>query len=333
MAASDSNSMIKQNQSPAPGTSLVSVVIPSYNSEDYISQTIDSVLAQTHRELEVIVVDDGSTDATADIVSRYGAPVTLIRQRNQRVCAARNRGFEASRGDFVCFLDHDDVWFPWKVQRQIEAFSEHQQVGVVFTEFLNWTPVGNAFADPSSLDPGGAERPPIDPSHTGWIYHQFLLDCWALTSTVMMRREVFESSGGFDVGLPYSEDWDLWLRLSLEHQFLRIARPSTLYRQHPTQGNKVLRPIDYRTRLLEKAASEHGYASRDGRAVDRREFGRSLARWHMQFGLHQLEHGHRLAAIAAFRRAWRWHPGYWRYPALVAATTIGWQPRPSKHSA
>lgn len=312
---------------PGADTSLVSVVIPTYNCEPYIAQTLDSVLAQTHAELEVIVVDDGSTDRTPDIVAAYGGRVVLIRQRNQRVCAARNRGFAESRGAYVCFLDHDDIWFPWKLARQLEAFAAHPDLGVVFTEFVNWMPGVDGFGDPAALDPGDGGPPPIDPEHTGWIYHQFLLDCWALTSTVMMRREVFAASSGFDVALPYSEDWELWLRLSREHQFMRLARPSTLYRQHPSQGNKVLRPIDYRTQLLERAAREHGLASRDGRAVSPRQFGRQLARWHMQFGLHQLQHGGRRAALGSFARAWRWDPGYWRYPALMAATTVGWRPR------
>jgi hypothetical protein len=119
----------------------------------------------------------------------------------------------------------------------------------------------------------------------------------------------------------------MWLRLSREHPFVKLARASTLYRQHPDQGNRVLRDVDHRTELLERAAMRWGLSSRDGRSVPREAFSRNLARYHMQFGLHHLQHGHRRVALAAFSRAFRSRPTYWRYPALMAATLLGWRPR------
>jgi hypothetical protein len=312
----------------AAAAPLVSVVIPTYNCEPYIRETIESVLAQRHRPIEVIVVDDGSSDRTPDIAASFGEPVRVVRQINQRVCAARNRGFAESKGEFVCFLDHDDVWFPWKLSRQLEAFAARPDAGVVFTEFLNWFPGNDGrFPEPASLAPADDGLPPFDPEHTGWIYHQFMLDCWALTSSAMIRREVFAASGGFDPALPYSEDWDLWLRLAREVPFVRLARVSTLYRQHPGQGNRVLRPVDYRTRMLEAAARRWGLASRDGRSVPEAMFHHRLAAYHMEFGLHQLRHAQLAPALGAFLRAWRHHPGHWKYPALLLASLAGWRPR------
>jgi glycosyltransferase involved in cell wall biosynthesis len=311
-------------------TTLVSVVIPTYNVERYIEQTLASVLCQSHRWLEVVAVDDGSRDDTCAIVRRIAAEdsrVRLVTQTNQGVSAARNRGLAESRGPFVCFLDHDDVWAPWKLTEQIAAFEREAQAGVVFTGFRNWYPHGSVFPDPTSQLPALTESPLVNPAFSGWIYHQFLLDCWALTSTAMIRREVLERSGAFDETLPYSEDWDLWLRLAVEVPFVMLDAVSTLYRQHPEQGNRKLRAVDYRTRLLETFAARHGLASRDGRAITPGEFSRNIARYHMQFGLHHLEHGNRLIALDAFWRAWRRHPARLKYGALIAATLAGWRPR------
>lgn len=315
--------------SSAPGAvPLVSVVIPTYNCEPYIADTIASVLAQTHRPIEVIVIDDGSTDRTPEIVAAQGDRVHLIRQTNQGVCVARNRGFELSRGEFVCFLDHDDHWYPWKLQRQIEAFHAHPEAGVVFTKFLRWSPNDGAFALPANVAPNDDQAPPIDPEFSGWIYHQFLLDCWALTSTAMIRREALANCGGFDTELPYSEDWDLWLRLSQEYPFIKLDAVSTLYRQHPEQGNRKLRAVDYRTLLLENACQRWGLASRDGRRIESNVFHRRLAQYHLQFALHHLQHNSTAVARHALLQAWRRHPTQLKLPALICASLLGWRPRP-----
>ena len=133
--------------------------------------------------------------------------------------------------------------------------------------------------------------------------------------------------GGFDVALPYSEDWDLWLKLSRDYPFVKLDRVSTLYRQHPYQGNRVLRPVDYRTRLLEDAAGRWGLASADGRAVPRSVFRQRLARYHLQFALHHLQHRSRRVALRSLMRAWRLQPGWLRPPAVAAAALLGWRPR------
>lgn len=318
------------NESCTVSSERVSVVIPTWNCERYIAQTLDSVLAQSWKQLQVIVVDDGSSDRTPHIVAGYGDAVTLVTQRNQGVCVARNRGFEMSDGDFVCFLDHDDYWFAWKLERQVETFRRQPQVGVVFSGFALWLPGPDGHPAPDTLaDDGDAAADPLasDPDYSGWIYHQFLIDCWALTSTAMIRRELFAASGGFDASLAYSEDWDLWLRLSRSAPFVKLRSVSTLYRQHPEQGNRRLREIDYRTRLLEEAHARWGLASPDGRKIEPQVFRRNLARYHMQFGLHHLEHGARAVALRSFARAWLLHPGRLRYGALIGATLAGWRPR------
>ena len=180
----------------------ISVIIPSYNCEAYIGETIDSVLNQTFKDIELIVVDDGSTDRTPEIVAAYGASVRLITQANAKVCAARNRGIREAKGEYICLMDHDDYWFPDKLARQLAVFEANSDVCTVYSAFIRWhADVRGHFPAPASFDTTSYPDD-IDPDFSGWIYHRFLLDCWMLTSTAMFRAEVFQRCGVFDEALP-----------------------------------------------------------------------------------------------------------------------------------
>ena len=305
----------------------VSVIIPSYNCERYIAETIGSVLNQSLKDLELIVVDDGSIDRTREIISSYGPPVRLIAQANAGVCAARNRGIREATGDFICLLDHDDCWFADKLARQVEEFQAHPEAGVVYSSFICW----HAGADGHFPDPGSFDLTSypddIDPDLSGWIYHQFLLDCWMLTSTAMFRAEVFQQSGVFDESLPYSEDWELWLRIAREYPINRLRRPTTLYRQHVQQGNRIVRDVDYRTVLLTQTEKKWGLCSRDGRCVPRRQFRAQLAAYHSGFAFHHLRAGTQRIAIFAFMKAWFCSPLKLKYFAYIPAALLGWRPK------
>lgn len=304
---------------------LITVIIPSYNCEAYIDQTLDSVLAQNLDGVEILVVDDGSTDRTREIVAARGAPVRLLSQENAGVCAARNHGIREARGHFVCLMDHDDYWYPHKLASQVELMQAHPEVGVVYSAFILWNRGEDGlFPSPCSYDLGPEG---VDPDYSGWIYHQFLIDCWMLTSTAMFRAEVFERCGVFDESLPYSEDWDLWLRISQEYPFIQQKRATTLYRQHPMQGNRKVRDIDYRTRLLESAVKKWGYCSRDGRCTRKSDFRRQLATYHLSYGFGHLRAGNRMQGIRAFARAWRTQPTIPRYLAYATAALAGWTPK------
>ena len=312
---------------PAPPP-LVSVVVPLYNGADHIVETLLAVAAQTYPRIEIIVVDDQSTDNGVALVRSSGVPVTLLQQANARVSAARNRGLAAASGEFVCFLDQDDQWFSNHVERQVRCFQMHPDVGAVFSPLQHWYPDASGQPSPQSLRRALPEND-IDPAFTGWIYHQFLLDCWALTSATMIRRSALLAHGGFDVARPYSEDWELWLRLSLHIQFAKITGPAVLYRQHPAQGSRVARPVDYRTELLLGFAQRHGLASRDGRHVPQRVFDSMIARYQMDFGYLHLQCGQRSVALRSLLAAWRRNPLAWRCLALAAAAVAGWRPQGS----
>lgn len=113
----------------------VSIVIPTYNCERYIAETLGSIVHQTVQDWEVIVIDDGSTDDTVKIATGFDPRVRVIQQRNAGVCVARNRGFEESRGRFLCFLDHDDYWYPEKLERQLGWMTRRPELGVVYTRW------------------------------------------------------------------------------------------------------------------------------------------------------------------------------------------------------
>lgn len=305
---------------------LVSIIIPTYNCERYISQTIDSVLAQDYNAIELLIIDDGSTDNTKKIVLDYGDRLRLISRKNSGVCVARNMGLAEAKGQFICWMDHDDYWYPDKISQQVKAFNRHDDVGVVYSNFTRWNsnsagifPTPDSYIKKSFIDK-------FDPEHSGWIYHLFLLDCYMLTSTAMFRRDVFEKCGAFDESLPYGEDWDLWLRISREYPFLKLNQSTTLYRQHQGQGSRMVRGVDYRTMILSDARDKWGLYSRDGRHLSEWQFRRQLANYHASFALNLLKANQKKRAIMSFLRAWTTYPFKVKFIGYLLAGVVGWKP-------
>jgi glycosyltransferase involved in cell wall biosynthesis len=305
-----------------------SVVIPTYNGARHVGMTIASVLAQSQPVAEIILVDDASSDGTLEVVAqavRGAQPrVQVLEQKRLGVAAVRNAGLAAAQGDWVCFLDQDDLWHPQHLQAQFAALARHPEAGVIVSPFRHWYP-----ATEDEQPPHGdtvAWDDASDAAFTGWVYHQFLLDCWALTSATSVRREVLMAHGAFDASRPYSEDWELWLRLSREVQFLKLTHPTVLYRQHAVQGSRVARSVDHRSDLLESTVRLHGLASVDGRRVEVAQFRARLARYQMEFGYQHLQYGDAGLGIRSLFKAWRRHPARLRYLALAAASVAGWRP-------
>lgn len=310
----------------ADAGALVSVIIPSYNGAQWVADTLRAVLAQTHAAVEIIVVDDGSTDTTCDVVRQVAPQARLLTQANARVSAARNAGLAAAQGEFVIFLDQDDIWHPQQLARQVAWMQQHADCGAVVCRYHHWYPTQGHYPAPASVwppDPGLA----ADPDFTGWVYHQFLFDCWALTSGTLMRRAALVSAGGFDTKLTYSEDWDLWLRLSQQVQFALLQWPPVLYRQHPVQGSREVRKRDFRTELLLGYARQYGLKSRDGRAMAPARFAQIVSRYQGEFGYHHLQLGNRWTGVRALASAWWRVPRQARLLALALAGAVGWRPR------
>lgn len=196
---------------------LVSVVIPVYNREDTVKKAIDSVLSQTYDNLEVIVVDDNSTDRTRGVVEEIDdARVDLlVHDENRGAAIARNTGIDAADGDFIAFQDSDDVWHPEKLKKQIEVFENaSSDVGVVYTAFWQVR--------------DGVKRlvPDEDVAiKEGDIQHRLLEGNFVTTQATVVRRECFEKVGTFHAGLPRLQDWELWIRISEHFEFRFVDEP------------------------------------------------------------------------------------------------------------
>lgn len=303
----------------------VSIVIPSYNCERYIRQTLQGIVAQTVTDWEVIVVDDGSTDATVAIASTIDSRVRVVQQANAGVCVARNRGYAEASGSYLCFMDHDDYWFAEKLERQLGWMQRMPELGVVYSTCIRWHAADGVFPPPESLRPASAEDI-LDAEFTGWVYHQFMRDSCALTSSALIRREALDKCGLFDVDLAYSEDWDLFLRIARHYPFAQMHWPSTLYRQHLNQGSRVARARDFRSDLLLRAEKDWGLVGPNGKAIDRGEFQQLIARYRMEYGRQHLSSGDRRMGVQALIDAWRRHPAQLSYLVMAVAGASGWTP-------
>jgi len=187
----------------------VSVVIPSYNRGQGLSDSVTSALAQTLRPLEVIVVDDGSTDDTPAVLARYAGRVRVLRQPNRGLAAARNAGLAAARGTYVAFLDADDVMAPTKLAAQLEVLERSPTIGWTYCDVLIETVATRTTVTASERFGYGARA--LD----GWLFPELIHGNFIPAIAPMIRRTALDAAGGFDERLTALEDWDMWLRLSL----------------------------------------------------------------------------------------------------------------------
>jgi glycosyltransferase involved in cell wall biosynthesis len=226
---------------------FVSVIIPTYNRGWILRDAIDSVLGQTYADVELIVVDDGSTDRTPDILNSYGDRLRVIRQANQGVSAARNRGIDNTSGPLIALLDSDDIWLPKKLAVQIDFFKRNPAALICQTEEI-WIRNG------LRVNPGKRHRKP-----SGMIFEPSLELCLVSPSAVMVRRELLEDVGLFDESLPACEDYDLWLRVGCRFPVHLIDKPLTIKRGgHEDQLSRQSSLDRYRIRSLVKLIDAGG---------------------------------------------------------------------------
>lgn len=221
---------------------MVSAIIPTYNRWPLVREALDSVLAQSYRSFEVIVVDDGSSDGSADKLRQMESCIRLIVQPNRGVSAARNRGAEVARGKYLAFLDSDDLWLRKKLAAQVEFLEAHSHYQICQTEEI-WYRCG------VRVNPKKIHRKP-----SGDIFLPSLDLCLVSPSAVMMTRELLAAVGGFDESLPVCEDYDLWLRIAAEREVPLISTPLVVKRGgHADQLSRSQWGMDrYRVMALRK---------------------------------------------------------------------------------
>lgn len=220
----------------------ISVIIPCYNRQSLIARAIDSVLAQTYAALEVIVVDDGSSDNSADFIRRQYPNVKLLQQSQHGVSHARNQGIRLAQGNWIAFLDSDDAWHTDKLQQQVSALQQQPQYQICHTHEI-WIRKDKRVNQMRKHEKFG-----------GHIYQHCLQQCLMAPSSILINRDVFDKIGLFDETLPVCEDYDLWLRITARYAVLYLEQALiTKYGGHDDQLSHQFWGMDrFRIKALHK---------------------------------------------------------------------------------
>ncbi len=290
----------------------VSVIIPTYNSARFVADAIDSVLVQDYPNKEVIVVDDGSTDNTAELIANYDQQVKLIRQENAGPAAARNNGVRASTGELVAFLDSDDFWLPGKLVAQVAYLEHHPDTALVFHDWdvsMSETEKDKTLRADIKRLRHRHTKPDLATCMDGWLYNELLFDSIMTTISVMMRRSLFDQLGGFDESLPQGQDYDMWLRASRETRIAKLCDKLAVISKRQGSISTTLRPVNYRARILERTLDRWGGKGPDGRITPEWQTNHSLMTYWLEFGyLHAFRGGDRDVAMRAFLQAMKYEP-------------------------
>ena len=222
----------------------VSVIIPAYNAMNYLPKTVENVLKQTFTDFEVIIINDGSSDGVEEWVSTIkDNRVKLITQKNQGASTARNNGIAHATGEYIAFLDSDDLWEPTKLEKQVHCLDNNPGTGLVYAWIL-------------SIDAKGNYRGKIYANTTEgdvWkklIERNIVRSC----SAAMVRRECFEKLGFFDTSLKFAEDWEMWIRIATNYSFAVIKEPLIYYRHHANnKSQKYTQTIENFRIIIEKS--------------------------------------------------------------------------------
>jgi len=284
---------------------IFSVIIPTFNRAALVARTLDSVLGQTMADLEVIVVDDGSTDSTADVIGKYGGKVKFLQQKNRGPGAARNVGLRAAVGEFAAFLDSDDLWFPWSAASYAQAIERHDPVFIA--------------GKPLIFDGDSDSLPTASAAFQTEMFSDYYASGdqwrWYSASSFVMKRQALLDVGGFTDEWINAEDADAAMRMGVSGTFVQITSPATFaWRRHAgsamSDGRRNYKGI---VSLVEKEEAGQ-FPGGKARAVERR---RIISRHVRPLSLDLLKTGGTSEAWEMYRRTFPWHvrEGRWKYLA------------------
>jgi glycosyltransferase involved in cell wall biosynthesis len=270
----------------------VSVLMPSFNYARYLPSAIESVLAQSHHDLELIITDDCSTDGSREVAERWkqkdSRVVTVFHEVNTGLSGARNSGLAVASGDFVALCDADDIWAEDKLKIQLELFREQPELGVVHSDALIIDGDGKLTGQRYSAEFHGEDQ-----RCSGILFEEFCLRNFVCNSTVLLRRECLDYAGGFDQRLRSLEDWVCWARISRKYGFGYIDQPLVSYRVHQTNlSRQVSAMAGYRVTAV-------GLMLGEGKDIPRALKSKML----YSVGVAQMELADWKAARGTFRRA------------------------------
>lgn len=286
---------------PSPASPTVSVVIPTYNAADLLPDAVESVLAQTYRDFELIVVDDGSTDETPEVMERYADDVRYVRKENGGSASARNRGIREARGQYVALLDADDLWLPEKLEHQMEQFEAQQDLAWSYTD---WVHVDAETGGPMYH---GSQ---VMNYRGGNVLRPLLVRLFIPPSTEVIRRDVFEEVGTYDESELHriSEDWEFSLRVAERYPVGYVDRPLAKRRHHPEKKTTTMdleHALKSRHSIIEKTVRRN-----PDRLAD--VYDSALANLYTRIGSKWLNREERARARKLFRTAIRHDPTFWR---------------------
>jgi hypothetical protein len=293
----------------AVADALVSVVIPTYNRAAYLAEAIDSVRDQRYRRLEIIVVDDGSTDDTRAVAARYARAIRYVWQPNSERGAARNHGLRLARGEFVAFLDSDDLWTPDKLDWDLDLFRRRPEFGVVY-------------ADTLIVD--GARRPRRRTHRRGpqgQVTRSLLHQNFVPMSAHLVRTRIMREAGGFREDCNLAEDWEAWVRMSTRTSFGHVPRPTTLRRVHAGNSVRDAAAVERATHRACAIMAASTYLT----AAQRRHLPCALGEAALLSAIHHRAAGDHAAARTWLLRAVRRSPrlvGSWRLHYTVANSLL-----------
>lgn len=304
---------------------LVSVIVPCYNRADIVGETIESVLAQSYQLLEIIIVDDGSTDHTREVVMRYSDPrIRYFYKANGGLSSARNAGLDEARGEYIAFLDSDDVWHPWKLSAQIEIFCRYGSVGLVWSDMSTFEVVGRVIAERhlrdyysaysvvdlearhsaaghlGQLTDGAPVRMAAYPFYVFDVFHEMFSGNLVHPSTAVVRRQRLRESGPFELEVTGhgAEDYHFYFRICALGPVAFLDAPTTLYRVHSSQLSTCNRLHEARGNL--KVVTH--WLDRRPSTLPQPVIQKSLATSHAWLGAEELNAGD---PRAASRHLWR----------------------------
>lgn len=270
---------------------LVSTIIAVYNGETYLEEAVKSALSQSYTSHEIVVVDDGSTDSTPDIIASFGDALRSIRQANAGVSAARNRGISAAHGELIAFLDADDLWLPRKLERQVALYLAQPETGFIYCGYF----VTDARLRVRYGVPVLAAGRRVNGCLT--------MDAWGigLPLTGVVPRAVIESSEGFRSELSTSADADLLARIASQYPVAAVREPLALYRSHPKQMHRD-------PSLMERDVADFLNRMEAGGFLSASEANRGRANLHLRLAVQRLARGDMRQGVGHLREVARRGP-------------------------
>ena len=295
------------------GNPTVSVVMAAYNHANFISQAISSVLSQSWQDFELIVIDDGSSDRTQEIVTGFGDPVRYIYQANQGQGGARNTGIANARGEYICFLDDDDLWLPNCLETVMAVLQPRPEVGALYAACQVIDGEGNPLPQIMSRV--------VEP---GEMYAALVEGGWFPPLVVTVRKSVLDDVGPLDLSLRGTDDWELWLRVASKHVFIGISDVVALYRMH---GGGLSANTEHMLHDKLKAIAKH-FGPEEGDpstwpAIRRRAYGGA----YRLAGLAHMEARNTAEGQARLRQALLYYPEFALRLDLFYELACGFQPR------